>query len=167
MRRKGVSRILEAVFAAILIIEAAYISYFLMVPPNPTTPKQSEELSRLGYSLLAAISRNNGLDRLIFDSNWRVKESWENDFKITVTSLLPNNIIFNITVYNATLNSSTGFIDLVKINRRPISNVESSDAFLKVGDTTQITYIYATKNPRTGELQIYYIYLVLGVMRGA
>lgn len=167
MRRRGVSRILEAVFASLLIIEAAYISYILMVPPNPTAVRQGEELSTLGYSLLAAISRNNGLDDLIFDSSWRVKDSWENDLKITVMSLLPPNVIFNITIYNATLNSSTGFIDPVKINRRPITNVESPDAFIKIGETTQVTYIYVTRNPRTGDLQIYYIYLVLGVVRGA
>ncbi len=166
MRRRGVSRILEAVFAAMLIIEAAYISYFLMVPPNPSTPRESEGLYRLGYSLLTSISRNNGLDRLIFDEQWNVRPNWENDLKVTVTSLLPSNILFNITVYNATMDPSSGFIKLVKINRVPISNVESSDAFLKIGETTQITYIYATRNPNNGKLQIYYIYLVLGVLRG-
>lgn len=167
MKRRGVSRILESVFATILIIEAAFISYFLMVPPNPAITGESEELYRLGYSLLASLSRDNGLDRLIFDRHWRVRDNWENDLKVTVTSLLPTNIIFNITIYNATLNESTGFIDMVKINRVPITNVESSDAFVTVGEVQQITYVYTTRNPLNGRLQIYYIHLVLGVMRAA
>ena len=165
MKRKGVSRILEAVFAAILIIEAAYISYLFMIPPNPATPREKLRLYDLGYSLLTSISRDRGLDDIIFDENWNVKDNWQNDLKVLLLSLLPPNIAFELKVYNATLDNRTSFIhpvDLTNLNR--ISNVEYEEIFSRMGETVQITYIYTTETPN-GNIQVYYLHLVLGVLR--
>lgn len=167
MKHRGVARIVEAVFSAILIIEAVSVSYYLLVAPNPGTTRSSEELSKFGYSLLSSLASNNGFDTMLFDSAGNIREGWENEFKVIMNSLVPPNIIFNITVYNATINSSTGFVVLEKINEVPISNVVSEDAFIKAGEDVQVTYVYTTYKSERDEIQIYFIYLELAVLRGA
>jgi len=148
--RKGISRIIEAVVSSLLILAAFSISYYLTLPPNTPHQRSSEDLKKLGYNLLSSLAANEGFDRLMFDSNGNVKEGWEQQLKVVINSLIPHNIIFNITVYNATLNS-LGFVELIPLNTRVISNaVDEFDkvneaVFLKAGENAQISYVYTTK----------------------
>ncbi len=167
MKHRGIARIVEAVFSAILIIAAVSISYHLLIPPNPSTIRSNEELSKFGYSLLSSLGSDNGYDKLLFDKEGNLREGWENDFKVVINSLVPPNIIFNITVYNATVNSSTGFVDLEKLNTIPISNTDSNEVFLKAGENIQVMYIYTTYNSVEDKIQIIYIFMKLAVLRGA
>jgi len=164
MRRKGVSRILEAIFASIMIISASYVAYFLILPPNISIYSSRQELSRLGYSMLDSLASNYGFDQMLFDEEGNLRSGWENDFKIVLSTLLPPNIIFNASVYNATIEESTGFVVLQKLNSVPITNVANQDAFIKAGDNVQIVYIYTTYNRKNGDLEVFYIYLTLGVL---
>jgi len=166
MKRKGVARILEAVFSAVLIIEAVAIGYMLLKTPNPGTTKSTEELYKFGYSMLSSLCANNGLDSLIFDSNWNIRRGWEGDLKVVVNSLVPPNVIFNISVYNATYEEEGGFIKLVKLNHVPISNVVDEEVFIKAGENVLITYIYTTYNPVKDDIIILLIYLRLATLRG-
>ena len=166
MKRKGVARILEAVFSAVLIIEAVAIGYMLLKTPNPATTKSTEELYKFGYSMLSSLCANNGLDSLIFDSNWNIRRGWEGDLKVVVNSLVPPNVIFNISVYNATYEEEGGFIKLVKLNHVPISNVVDEEVFIKAGENVLITYIYTTYNPVKDDIIILLIYLRLATLRG-
>ena len=165
MKRRGVARILEAVFSAVLIIEAVAIGYMLLKTPNPGTTKSTEELYKFGYSMLSSLCANNGLDRLIFDSNWNIRRGWEGDLKVVMNSLVPPNVVFNISIYNATYDEE-GFIKLVRLNRVPISNVVDEEAFIKAGENILITYIYTTYNPVKDDIVILFIYLRLATLRG-
>jgi len=165
MKREGVARILEAVFSAVLIIEAVAVGYMLLKTPNPGTTKSTEELYKFGYSMLSSLCANNGLDSLIFDSSWNIRRGWEGDLKVVVNSLVPPNVIFNISIYNATYDEE-GFIRLVKLNHIPISNVVDEKAFIKAGENVLITYIYTTYNPVKDDIIILIIYLKLATLRG-
>ena len=115
--------------------------------------------------MLSSLSANNGLDRLIFDSNWNIRRGWEGDLKVVLNSLVPPNVIFNISIYNATYDEE-GFIKLVRLNRVPISNVVNEEAFIKAGENVLITYIYTTYNPVRDDIIILFIYLRLATLRG-
>ncbi|MEM2950966.1 MAG: hypothetical protein QXV52_07715 [Nitrososphaeria archaeon] len=150
MRKKGISRIIEAVVASLLILSAFSISYYLMLPQNTPHQRLSEDLKKFGYNLLSSLAANNGFDQLIFDSNGNVKKDWEQQLKVVINSLIPHNIIFSIRVYNATLNQ-LGFVELEPLNSVTISNAvddsgQPNDAiFLKAGENIQISYIYTTR----------------------
>ena len=164
MKRRGVARILEAIFSAILIIEAVSIGYVLVKTSNPSIIKSSEELHRLGYSILSSIASNNGLDRLIFDEEWNIRSGWESDLKVIVSSLLPQNIIFNITIYNASIDEN-GFVRLEKLNRVPITNVYSENAFTHAGENVLVSYVYTSYNPIKKDIVILFIYMRLAILR--
>lgn len=150
MNKKGISRIIEAVVSALLILAAFSISYFLTLPPNTPHQRASEDLKKFGYNLISSIAANQGFDNLIFDSKGAVKEGWEQQFKVVINSLIPHNIIFNISVYNATLNN-LGFVELVPLNDGIISNAVdefgkvNEAVFLKAGENVQVSYVYTTR----------------------
>ncbi len=150
MSKKGISRIIESVVSALLILAAFTISYYLTLPPNTPHQRASEDLKKFGYNLLSSLAANQGFDRLIFDSSGSVKEGWEQQFKVVINSLIPHNIIFNISIYNATLNE-LGFVELVPLNNDVISNAvdefgKANEAvFLKAGENVQISYVYTTR----------------------
>jgi len=147
---KAISRIIEAVVVALLILAAFSISSYLILPPNTPHQRASQDLTKFGYNLLSSLAANEGFDQLIYDSSGRLKEGWEQQLKVVINSLIPHNIIFNITVYNATLNE-LGFVDLKELNSVAISNAEdefgraNEAVFLKAGENAQISYVYTTR----------------------
>ncbi|MEM3826819.1 MAG: hypothetical protein QXZ08_04590 [Nitrososphaeria archaeon] len=147
---KGISRIIEAVVSSLLILAAFTISYYLTLPPNTPHQRSSEDLKKFGYNLLSSLAANQGFDQLIFDSNGNVKVGWEQQFKVVINSLIPHNIIFDISIYNATL-SELGFVELVPLNNAVISNAVdefgkvNEVVFLKAGENIQISYVYTTR----------------------
>ncbi|MEM4140301.1 MAG: hypothetical protein QXG36_04285 [Nitrososphaeria archaeon] len=147
---KGISRIIEAVVSSLLILAAFTISYYLNLPPNTPHQRSSEDLKKFGYNLLSSLAANQGFDQLIFDSNGNVKVGWEQQFKVVINSLIPHNIIFDISIYNATL-SELGFVELVQLNNDVISNAVdefgkvNEVVFLKAGENIQISYVYTTR----------------------
>ncbi|MGB9727768.1 MAG: hypothetical protein ACPLZF_05100 [Nitrososphaeria archaeon] len=150
MMLKGISRIIESVVAALLILAAFSISSYLTLPPNTPHQRSSEDLTKFGYNLLSSLAVNDGFDKLIFDSNGNLKDGWEQQLKVVINSLIPQNIVFNITVYNATLNE-LGFVELKELNTKTISNAvdefgKANEAvFLKAGENAQVSYVYTTK----------------------
>lgn len=173
MKRRGVARILEAVFSAILVIEAIAVSYYLLIPPNPSVARSHEELSRFGYSLMTSLAYNNGFDKLLFNDNGQLKKNWETDLKVVVDSLLPQNVIFNITVYNATKHNVTinnitiESVKFVKLNKQPISNTLNEITFIRAGENVQITYVYTTYLPQRDQIEVFLIVMKLAILRGA
>ncbi|MEM3385876.1 MAG: hypothetical protein QXE78_10175, partial [Nitrososphaeria archaeon] len=135
---------------SLLILAAFTISYYLTLPPNTPHQRSSEDLKKFGYNLLSSLAANQGFDQLIFDSNGNVKVGWEQQFKVVINSLIPHNIIFDISIYNATL-SELGFVELVPLNNAVISNAVdefgkvNEVVFLKAGENIQISYVYTTR----------------------
>ncbi|MEM4521866.1 MAG: hypothetical protein QW738_01410 [Nitrososphaeria archaeon] len=144
---KGVVRIIEALASGIIIIAAFTLAYYFIIPPAVSHQRSQEDLIRFGYNLLLALSKNNGFDELIFDENQNIKTNWEQQLKVAINTLVPNNVIFDINVYRPK-SSQVGeynVFDLEKLNNSPISNAEN-EFFLKSGEVAQISYIYTTKH---------------------
>lgn len=145
---KGVTRIIEALVASLMIIAAFSISYYFITPPAVSHQRTNEALVKLGYNIFSTLSDNNGFDELVYDKNGMLRNDWMQQLKVVMNTLVPNNVIFEINVYNATFSKTKSFIVLEKLNNSTISNADS-EAFLKSGETAQITYIYTTKFLKT------------------
>lgn len=170
MKDRGIAAIIEAVVSSLLLIAAFSVGFYLLSTPTISHQRYSEDLTKVGYNLLSALAENDGFDKLMFDSYGKFTVGWEQQLKVVIVSLLPSNIIFNVTVYNATLinDNITNFVELKILNTATVSNVldesghSNEAAFLKAGDNAEASYIYTTKH-----LQILVISIKLATLGGA
>ena len=170
MRRRGVATIVEAIVSSLILIAAFSMGFYFISSPVISHQRYSEDLTKLGYNLLSGLAANDGFDKLIYDSQGNIIVGWEQQLKVVIDSLLPRNIIFNITVYEAKLidDNLTNFVDLKILNNVTVSNTvdefghSNEAAFLKAGENAEASYIYTTK-----QLHILVITMKLATLGGA
>ncbi|HVP24099.1 MAG TPA: hypothetical protein VMS77_09345 [Conexivisphaerales archaeon] len=160
-KRRAISRLIEAILAAIILASSLSISYFYLVPANPTVVRGSDDLAKMGYDLLSSMASTGGFDTAIVLPNGTVASGWESPVRAALGSLLPPGIIFNLTVYEAK-NSTAGqnLVDLVPLNAANITNAQPANitvngsvtttgyvgSFLSAGQTAQVTFMYTTRS---------------------
>ncbi|MBS7612333.1 hypothetical protein KEJ27_09085 [Candidatus Bathyarchaeota archaeon] len=138
--RKGIMRVIEALFASITILVAVVASNQLIAFPNPFTSRTRSDLEKLGYNLMFRLAQDKLLESLILNVTTReVRSGWENDATIVLSSLLPVGVYFNLTVYKLSDDEPS------QLNKQPVTNAESEDVFIKGGDVVTIIYTYTTK----------------------
>jgi hypothetical protein len=153
-RRRGISRLIEAILAAVLLASSLSISYFYLVPANPTVVRGSDDLAKMGYDILSSMASEGGFDASVVRSNGSVVQGWEQPVRVALGTLLPPGILFNLTVYEA-VNSTAGqnLVDLKVLNAANITNSQPANltagyvgSFLSAGQTAQVTFMYTTKS---------------------
>jgi len=155
--RKGIMRVIEALFASIIILVAIVASNQLIVFPNPFTSRTRSDLEKLGYNLMFKLAQDKTFERLILDDDNGVRIGWENDAKIFLSGLLPIGVYFNLTVYEVLNNGGKS-----PINSRPITNAESEEVFLKGGDVVTVIYTYTMKIEDETATLLFYLILTRG-----
>ncbi|MEM3404455.1 MAG: hypothetical protein QXJ17_07975 [Nitrososphaeria archaeon] len=145
-KRKSIIRTIES-FASILIILSAFvIAYYLVIPENAYIVRLQSDLNKQGYNMLQAVTLNNALDNIIFDANGNVKQGWEMQFKVLFDSMIPQGLIYNVTVYKVMrTTTSENWVQLQPFNTVKISNTDSEDTFLKSAEVVLVTYFYTSK----------------------
>ena len=93
--RKGIMRVVEALFSAVIILMAVIVSSQIVVFPNPFTSRTRTDLEKLGYNLMFRLAQEGSLERLIIEGG----DDWENDACILFGTLLPVGVYFNLAVY--------------------------------------------------------------------
>ena len=147
---KAISKIIESLISAVLIILAFSVSYYLLTPSSASHVRSADELQKFGYDLMSKLSSNEAFESIFFDQNGNPYRDWEDRLKITINSLLPSNIIFEVNVYKSVRPKDGGIlVTLEKVNDKRISNTEDESVFTYVGAVAQITYIYTMKNMTT------------------
>ncbi|MEM3715050.1 MAG: hypothetical protein QXE05_10070 [Nitrososphaeria archaeon] len=152
---KAVSKIIEALLSAILIISAFSVSFYLLTPSSASHVRSADELQKFGYALMCKLSYNEAFENIFFDLNGKSYEDWEDRLKIAISSLIPSNIIFDVDVYKSVRpnyggdETITDLVSLKKLNDKRISNTKDESIFTYVGATAQVSYIYTLKNMTT------------------
>jgi hypothetical protein len=147
---KAISKIVESLISAVLIILAFSVSYYLLTPSSASHVRSADELQKFGYDLMSKLSSNDAFESIFFDQNGNPYRDWEDRLKITINSLVPSNIIFEVNVYKSVRPKDGGIlVTLEKVNDKRISNTEDESVFTYVGAVAQITYIYTMKNMTT------------------
>ena len=144
--RKGIMRVVEALFSAVIILMAVIVSSQIVVFPNPFTSRTRTDLEKLGYNLMFRLAQEGSLERLILEGG----DDWENDACILFGTLLPVGVYFNLAVYYVNsvymVNESSSIliynVALQPLNDQPITNAENQDVFRKGGDVVSIEYVY-------------------------
>ena len=139
--KKGQIRIFEAVFATAIILLSFYILSTLSAPTNPAIIRGEEDLEKIGYNVLNTMAEERIFDKIIFNDDFTIKDGWEDSLKVILQELLPEGILFNVTVYNATYQN--GLVELKSFYHvNPIRNFEGNISKLTFVTTT---YVYTTK----------------------
>jgi len=96
---KALLRMIEAVLAAIVILTAFTVSYHYATPPNPFTIRAKGDLEKMAYDLLHRLAEEKALDEILGKNDPTLLGD---EFAAALRSLLPKNIVYNLTIYNAT-----------------------------------------------------------------
>lgn len=140
--RRGQMRVIESILATIVVALSIFTMMNLMQSANPYTSKTRAELVRYSYDFLMSLAQKESFDKIIF-MNSSVRQGWEQLMKVTLSSLLPANMLYNMTVYNMT--SINGTIREVVLNNDTITNVMSANDFLSKNEAAAADVTYTTR----------------------
>jgi len=150
--RKGQSRILEAVIAAVIIFIVFSVSMFLIRASDVKVLQERADLDRLGYNTLHRLVESDTIEATIEVASGRgIDPSF---VKTIIQKSLPSATYFNLTIYKCIDNGS--WIELEPHPRYPPISNASEDAFAKSMEVSSTNMIYTSK---TGN--IYLLVLVL------
>jgi hypothetical protein len=153
--RRGQSRILEAVIAAVVIFVVFSVSIYLLQPSVQVLNEKSD-LDRLGYNVLHTLVESETIEKTLeLDSL-----SAAPYLKTVIQRSLPSAIYFNLTIFNCTETVISPAIEL-KLLSLDINNT-SADSFTKSIEVSSTNIIYTSKQGN-----IYYLVLMLARPGGA
>jgi len=139
---RGQMRVIESILAAIVVAISVFTMMNLMQFANPYTSRTRAELVRYSYDFLMSLAQKESYDKIIF-LNSSVRQGWEQLMKVTLSSLLPANMLYNMTVYNMT--SINGTIREVVLNNVTISNVMSANDLIAKSEVAAADVTYTTR----------------------
>jgi hypothetical protein len=99
MNSKALLRMIEAVLAAIVILLAFTVSYHYATPPNPFAIRAKGDLEKMAYDVLHRLAEEKALDEVVEKNDPTLLGD---EFAAALRTLLPKNIVYNLTIYNAT-----------------------------------------------------------------
>lgn len=149
--RKGQSRILEAVIAAVIIFIVFSVSMYFIRASDITVLQERADLDRLGYNTLHRLVESGTIEATIEVASGRGID--EPFVKTIIQKSLPSATYFNLTIYKC--NDNGFWIELEPTRYQSISNAPE-DAFAKSMEVSSTNMIYTSK---TGN--IYQLVLIL------
>lgn len=144
--REGQFRILEVVFASIIITASYGLTTYLISPANTPAIRGKADIETLGFNLLTQLAASGTLEKT---ANSGIA-NWEEDVKIVMIRLLPPATYFNLTIFRAS--SGQQGVQYTLHNTKPITNVQASEAvqaFKRAPEVASSTYVYTTKDGKT------------------
>lgn len=149
--RKGMVRVIEAAFAAILLIMAFQASYFMLFSSKRPYLQETVDLNLLAYNTLHRIVESGYIDQcLIEDCRPMLFEALE--------SMLPFNVYFNLTIY-VWDSSSPSWIPINGIDGKSYISNAPEGVFEATYEVTVAHIPYTSKGGRI-------FYLILTLTRG-
>lgn len=149
--RRGQSRILEAVIAAVIIFLVFSVSLFLVKYSDVKVLQERADLDRLGYNVLHELSEARVIEETIENNNL---ENPEGPIKALLQQLLPFATYFNLTVYEAFDNAEGEVLVPPKV-AVTVSNA-ASDVFTNSLEVSSTSTVYTSRKGN-----IYFISLIL------
>jgi len=146
--RKGQSRILEAVIAAVIIFIVFSVSMFFIRASDVKVLQERADLDRLGYNVLHGLVESGTIEATIEKFGSGFGEVY---LKTVVQSSLPSTTYFNLTIFNCVDKGS--WVEL-----KPLISVSNAsvDSFANSLEVSSTNMIYTSKKGN-----IYHLVLVL------
>jgi len=151
--RRGQSRILEAVIAAVIIFIVFSVSLYLIRASDVQVQQQRADLDRLGYNVLHTLVESGSIDQTLEqytgDAGW-IGETY---LKSSIQNALPPSMYFNLTIYKCTGSLTGAWFD--PSSTHAVTNAPDG-AFSQALEVSSTSLTYTSKNGN-----IYYLVLVL------
>ncbi len=148
-KNKGQMRIIEVIFASLIVVFAlSFVSIFAAVPASTTY--EVTNLERMGYSLLQDLDQNGLLAKFVYIEDWE-------SIRAALSVSLPLDVYFKMTVYDWSRTNVYGTILYCPLGTFETSKNVASVTYSLVGypKTVGGTSSYqATYNPRILILQL-------------
>ena len=151
--RRGQSRILEAVIAAVIIFIVFSVSLYLIRASDVKVRQERADLDRLGYNVLHTLVESGSIDQTL--EQYQGGSSWigETYLEATIQNALQEpSMYFNLTIYKCT-GSLTGA--WFEPSPPSVSNAPEG-AFAQAMEVSSTSLTYTSKSGN-----IYYLVLVL------
>jgi len=161
---RGQIRLIELILASLIIATSVSFALYFARPVRSIYIRETSDLRRLAYNLLNDLAMAGVYEEIIVKGNLTGRP-WEDEARLFLSTSLPPEIVFYMDVYEVRL--EPGGLRLVKLNKRPITNVKSAstaEEFMrKVTEAESVTYTYVcVRDPDKTRGVLLAIHLVLG-----
>lgn len=161
---RGQVRLIELMLASLIIAASVSFAFYFARPVRSIYIRETSDLRRLAYNLLNDLAMAGVYEEIIVKGNLTGRP-WEDEARLFLSTSLPPEIVFYMDVYEVRLESEG--LRLVKLNKRPITNVESAstvEEFMeRVTEAESVTYTYVcVRGPDRARGVLLVIHLVLG-----
>ncbi|MEM2405435.1 MAG: hypothetical protein QXY40_10000 [Candidatus Methanomethylicia archaeon] len=156
MNSKALLRMIEAVLAAIVILTAFTLSYYYSASPNPFTVRAKGDLEKLAYDVLHRLAEEKAFDEAIEKS----PSIWMDQIAAALRTLLPKNIIYNLTIYQA-VKSTENNVNLIPIGRSTTNIENYEEAVIRASEMGGATLTYSYSSLENGEFYVLILHLTL------
>jgi len=140
--RKGQMRLVEVLFAALIVFLAFSFASYAMTPMNTPIVRGKGDLEVTAYNLLDRLAREGVLEDVVLGG----RQDWEQELKIVIARMIWPSLYFNLTIYNGTMHGTVA-VSLDPLRHEPITNVrsdEASEAFSRTPEVASANYIYTS-----------------------
>ncbi len=149
MNKKGQMRIIEVIFASLIVVFAlSFVGIFAAVPASTTY--EVTNLEKMGYSLLQDLDQNGLLAKFVYIEDWE-------SIRAALSVSLPLDVYFKLTIYDWGRTKVYGTISYSPLGTFETSKNVASVAYSLVGYPIIVGGInsyQATYNPRILILQL-------------
>ncbi|HJW65814.1 MAG TPA: hypothetical protein VJ507_03425 [Candidatus Bathyarchaeia archaeon] len=158
--KKGQSRILEAVIAAVIIFIVFSAATFLIRSSDTGVLQERADLDRLGYNLLNRLVESGTIESMTH-TNPTDEEVIDWTFNTTIQKSLPSTVYFNLTIFKC--NEISNYpLNYTRIDFVTCASDAPSDLFKKSREVSSTTLLYTSKSG-----SIFYLVLSLARAGGA
>jgi len=158
--KRGQARIIEVMLAAIVMTITLVTIMNLTTPLRSIYLRETSDLRRVAYNILNDFGDARVYENIIIKGNLTGR-LWEDELILFISVNLPPQVIFNMDVYVLKVHRN-GTLEWVKLNRKPISNVENWEE-ANIVEAESVTYTYVcVAEPDEGRGTFLKIELTLG-----
>jgi len=160
MRRRGQVRVVEAVLAAFIVVAVILMVMAFTRPLKSVYIRETTDLRRLAYNLLNDMATAGVYERTVGRALVNPGDrSWVDDLRLLISSSLPPDLVFNMTVYRLDFNLQTGRAVFSYLGSVANANFSS----IRLYESESVTYTYvATGDPDSVRGSVIYIVLTVG-----
>jgi len=159
-RRRGQVRVVEAVLATFIVVAVILMVMAFTRPLKSVYIRETTDLRRLAYNLLNDMATAGVYERTVGRALVNPGDrSWADDLRLLISSTIPPELVYNMTVYRFGFNLQTGRVEFNYLGS--VANADFSSIRLYESESVTYTYV-ATGDPDRVRGSVIYIVLTVG-----
>lgn len=159
VKRKGVTRIIELVLAASMVVATIMFVIVFTRPIRSVYMREVSDLRRLAYNVLDNLAEAGAFERVL-ESALRGDVGWEGRLRFLISTSVPHGILFQMEVYYISFGTGASGFELVRLDKGGVTNADPGIAFAEA-ESVLYTYV-CVRDPDSMRGRVFYFVLVVG-----